>query len=166
MKIVKVMAIGIVLLLSGALQAQVSVSVNIGSPPLWGPAGYAEARYYYLPDVESYYDIHSTMFICYVGGTWVHRAHLPSIYRNYDLYNGYKVVMTDYYGNAPYMNFKEHKAKYAKGYHGPAQSSIGEKPGKGNSGAKMSNQGNKSDKGKGHGNGKKSGRGSGKSKKK
>ena len=145
------MVIGLVLLLSGVLQAQVSVSVNIGTPPLWGPVGYAEARYYYLPDVESYYDIHSSMFISYIGGTWVHRTRLPSMYRNYDLYGGYKVVMTDYYGNAPYMNFKEHKAKYAKGYHGPSQRSIGEKPGKGNSGAKMSKQGNHGSNGKPNG---------------
>lgn len=160
------MVLGIVVLLSGALHAQVSVNVNIGVPPPWGPVGYAEARYYYLPDVEAYYDIQASMFICYVGGTWVHRAHLPSVYRNYDLYDGYKVVMTDYQGSAPYHRFSEYKSKYAKGYRGPAQKTIGQKPGKGNSGAKISDQGNQGKRGNGFGQGKSGKQNGGKGKKK
>src|ERR1041385_1254220 len=131
MKTLKLIIIGVVLLLSGALNAQVSVNVNIGSPPPWGPEGYSEVRYYYLPDVEAYYDVQSSMFIYYGGGTWVHRAYLPTQYRSYDLYSGYKVVMTDYRGNAPYATFKEYKVKYAKGYHGAAQKTISVKPVKG-----------------------------------
>ncbi len=157
---------GLVLFLAVSMQAQVSVNVNIGSPPLWGPVGYTEVRYYYLPDVEAYYDIQSSMFICFVGGAWVHRDHLPSQYRSYDLYGGYKVVMTDYHGNAPYMNFKEHKNKYAKGYHGPEQKTYGEKPGKGKSDHSNSHQGNHNNKGDDHGNGKSDGHGGGKEKKK
>ncbi|MDP2114697.1 MAG: hypothetical protein Q8K69_11630, partial [Bacteroidota bacterium] len=95
-----------------------------------------DVQYYYLPDVEAYYDVPSSQFIYLNGGTWVHRTYLPSRYRNYDLYNGYKVVMTDYRGNAPYAHFKEHKVKYAKGYKGHAQKSIGQKPQKGSSGPK------------------------------
>jgi len=114
-------------------QAQISVNVNLGAPPQWGPAGYNDVQYYYLPDVEAYYDVPSSKFIYYSGGTWVRRASHPSRYRTYDLYNGYKVVITDYRGNSPYAHFKEHKVKYAKGYKGHAQKSIGDKPGKGNS---------------------------------
>ena len=153
------MIAGIALFLAGAGQAQVDVTVNIGTPPPWGPVGYAEVRYYYLPDVESYYDVHASMFICYVEDAWVHRTNLPSRYKNYDLYGGYKVVITDYHGNAPYMNFKEHKNKYAKGYRGPEQKTYGEKPEKGNSKDKNSNEGN-------HDNDKSNGHGSGKDKKK
>ena len=40
MKIIKLLTIGLVLLLSSVIKAQVSVNVNIGSPPLWGPVGY------------------------------------------------------------------------------------------------------------------------------
>ena len=113
-----------------ASQAQVLININTGKPPPWGPVGYSEARYYYLPDVESYYDIPATQFICFVKGKWVHRDRLPSRYRNYDLYDGYKVVITDYKGKAPYRHFDENKAEYAKGFRGPAQQTIGEKPGK------------------------------------
>jgi hypothetical protein len=136
MKEFKLIVVGIMLLFGSAMKAQVSVNVNIGTPPLWGPAGYTEVHYYYLPDVQAYYDIDASMFIILSDGVWVHRSHLPSQYRNYDLYGGYKVVITDYHGTAPYKNFDDDKAKYSKGYHGPQQKNIGEKPGKGNSGGK------------------------------
>lgn len=125
--------IGLLLFVSGAVSAQVSLSINAGSPPLWGPPGYGQVRYYYLPDVESYYDTQSSMFIYNNRGAWIQSAYLPRRYRNYDLYSGYKVVMTDYYGNSPYVNFKEYKVKYRKGYHDGQQKTIGDRPGKGNS---------------------------------
>lgn len=126
MKAVILVIIVTVMLLSSSMQAQ--VTITIGSPPLWGPVGYTEVHYYYLPDVEAYYDVQSSMFIYYNRGVWVHRAHLPYQYRNYDLYGGYKVVMSDYHGNSPYTHFKEHKVKYSKGYRGPSQKNIGERP--------------------------------------
>lgn len=132
MKTPKLLVIVMALFLAGTLQAQVAVNVNIGAPPMWGPAGYSGVQYYYLPDVESYYDVPSSMFIYQSGGVWIHRSYLPTRYRHYDLYNGYKVVMTGYHGNTPYVYYKEHKLKYAKGYRGPAQKNIGVKSGKGN----------------------------------
>ncbi|OFY96491.1 MAG: hypothetical protein A3K10_06480 [Bacteroidetes bacterium RIFCSPLOWO2_12_FULL_31_6] len=133
----KSILIAAICFLSSALNAQISVNVNIGSPPQWGPIGYSEARYYYLPDIEAYYDIQSSMFIYYGDGVWLHRAYLPVRYASYDLYYGYKVVITNYQGNAPYIHYKEHKGKYKKGYRGPSQKTIGQKPGKGNSNPKV-----------------------------
>ncbi len=168
MKQLKTIAIGVIILLSFATRAQVSVNVNIGTPPLWGPVGYAETRYYYLPDVEAYYDVQSSMFIYFGGGVWIRRAYLPDRYRNYDLYNGYKVVITDYRGNDPYIHFHNHKIKYKKGYRGGPQKTIGQRPGGGNSphqknsGGQPSkrkvqggnqHQGGGNNKGGGHGNG-------------
>jgi len=132
MKTVKGIIIGLVMLIAFTTKAQVSVNVSIGSPPLWGPVGYTEVQYYYLPDVEAYYDVQTAMFIYYGSGVWIRRAYLPSRYRHYDLYGGYKVVLTDYRGNEPYIHFKNHKVKYYKGYKGGNQKTIGEKPGKGN----------------------------------
>jgi len=143
MKSLKLLVLGLILFLAGSAQAQVSISVNLGSPPEWGPRGYTEVRYYYLPDVEAYYDVPSSMFIYYAEGKWVHRAHLPSRYRNYDLYGGYKVVMSDYHGDTPYTHFKEHKSKYRKGYHGEAQNTFGERPQRGNQKAQKSENHNK-----------------------
>jgi hypothetical protein len=128
MKSLRLIATGMILILASAGQAQFSMSINFGPPPPWGPVGYASVQYYYLPDVEAYYDVHTSMFIYFSGSAWVHRAYLPARYQNYDLYGGYKVVMPDYHGNAPYGHFKEHKMKYAKGYRGKPQRTIGERP--------------------------------------
>lgn len=133
MKTLKIIALGIVIFLSGPASAQVSVNVNVGGPPLWGPVGYNEIQYYYIPDVESYYDVPSGMFIYYEGGGWVRRSNLPKRYRGYDLYNGYKVVLVDYRGNSPYDNHNAYKNKYKKGYKGGMQKTNGPHPGKGNS---------------------------------
>ncbi|MFO7673353.1 MAG: hypothetical protein R6V74_06585 [Lutibacter sp.] len=152
MKAIKYILLGIGLIFANESQSQ--ITVNIGSPPQWGPSGFSNVRYYYLPDVNSYYDVQTSRFIYYSGNSWVHRKTLPTQYRNYDLYNGYKVVMTDYRGNAPYTFYKQHKIKYAKGYRGAPQKSIGNRPGNGdykskaNNGNHKSNNGNK--KGKKH----------------
>lgn len=91
--------------------AQLNVNVNIGSQPLWGPTGYDHVDYYYLPDIESYYYVPGRQFVYLNNGSWVFNVNLPSRYRNYDLYNGYKVVINS---PKPYLHFKDHKVKYAK----------------------------------------------------
>jgi hypothetical protein len=147
MKAFKLITLVTLLFLSVAAKAQLSVSVNIGSPPMWGPVGYTEVRYYYLPGIESYYDVQSSVFIYYSGGAWVRRASLPSRYRNYDLYNGYKVVMTDYHGESPYSHFRDHKRQYSKNYSSHNQKTIGDRPGdgqgKGNGGKSRGGHGHK-----------------------
>ena len=125
MRTLKLIAVGIILFASSSIHAQVSVSLNIGSPPSWGPVGYAEAEYYYLPDVEAYYDIRATQFIYFGGGRWIRSRHLPGQYRNYDLYGGYKVVLNDYHGSRPYRNFNNDRNRYHRGYQGREQRTIG-----------------------------------------
>ena len=162
MKTLKLIIAGIILFASAnTMQAQVSVNVNIGSPPAWGPAGYSAVDYYYLPDIQAYYDIRATQFIYFGGGKWIRSRNLPNQYRNYNLYNGYKVVLNDYHGSRPYSNFKTHKAKYYKGYKGKPQKSISSsrsnnnKVYKSNGNNGNGNNGNKGGKGNnGHGNGK------------
>jgi hypothetical protein len=142
MKTFKLFFLGMILIIANAVQGQVTVTARIGAPPLWGPAGYNAERYYYLPDVESYYDVHSSMFIYKNKGVWVHRAHLPSQYRNYDLYGGYKVVMKDYHGETPYTHFAEHQKQYGKGYRGEVQRTNGERFVRENPGVKQGGHNN------------------------
>ncbi|MEY3679050.1 MAG: hypothetical protein RI924_1191, partial [Bacteroidota bacterium] len=91
--------------------AQVQVQVNIGLQPLWGPVGYDRADYYYLPDVEAYYHVARGQFIYMNNGRWIFSSSLPKRYAGYNLYNGYKVVIN---GHTPYLQFKNHRSKYAK----------------------------------------------------
>lgn len=91
--------------------AQISVSLNIGSQPLWGPVGYDYVDNYYLPDVECYYNVPTRRFIYMDNNRWIHSASLPSRYRGYDLYSGYKVVVNS---RDPYRNFDRDRVTYAR----------------------------------------------------
>ena len=116
MKTLKLIAAGLILFASSAIHAQVSVSVNIGTAPAWAPVGYAQSDYYYLPDVEAYYDVRATQFVYYGAGRWIRSRYLPNQYRDYDLYRGHKVVLNGYHGSRPYSHFNSHKVKYYKEY--------------------------------------------------
>lgn len=96
--------------------AQVSVSVNIGVQPIWGPVGYDHVDYYYLPDVDAYYDVPAHMFVYLDGGVWVHRAALPPRYANFDLYHAYKAVVNV---RDPWLHHSVYHDKYwgFRGHH-------------------------------------------------
>lgn len=115
MKTIKLLVLGMILALGGTAQGQISVNLNIGTAPDWGPRGYDNARYYYLPDVDAYYDVNTAMFIYISGNSWIRRSYLPNRYRGYNLYRGRKVVMNNYHGNSPYYNHKVYRAKYGHG---------------------------------------------------
>lgn len=121
MKTIKLFIIGLLFITMSSTYAQVSVNINIGAPPVWGPVGYDKVEYYYLPDIQTYYDIRLSQYIYFGNGKWIRANNLPSRCRNYDLYNGYKVVLTDYHGHSPYQHYNTHKVKYYKGYKGKPQ---------------------------------------------
>lgn len=151
MKTLKLIALGVFLFVSSLTQAQVSVRVNIGTPPVWGPTGYSNVEFYYLPDIEAYYDIRASQFIYINNGKWFRSRNLPGRYRNYDLYNGYKVVLNDYHGTRPYTYFKNHKIKYYKGYKGSPQRTIEKKEDDRRNNDNRSNNDNRGRDDKGHG---------------
>jgi hypothetical protein len=74
-------------------QVHLSVGVNIGAQPDWGPVGYDHADYYYMPDIGVYYDVPAHQYVYLSNNVWVRRPYLPDTYRNYDIYHGYKVVV-------------------------------------------------------------------------
>jgi len=149
MKFLKLVVFGLVLFFGSATQAQVSVHLNIGTPPPWGPVGYSDVRYYYLPYVDAYYDVQTSMFIYFEGRSWVRRSYLPSRYKNYDLYDGYKVVMKDYHGNAPYYKHREYRTLYPKRFRGPSQRTIAERPRRGDENQRSYRQSNQANRGRG-----------------
>jgi hypothetical protein len=120
MKTIRTLLIAITVMVFGSTQAQVSVglSVNIGSPPAWAPPPpvHTEVRYYYLPEIETYYDVSTRHYIYMDNGRWARRAYLPVAYRGYDLYRGPKVIVNNYYGASPYTYYKPYKAKHYKPY--------------------------------------------------
>jgi hypothetical protein len=150
------------ILISNRSTAQVSVSINIGSQPSWGPAGYDYVDYYYMPDMDVYYSVPQRQFIYLEGNNWVFASRLPARYNGYNIYNAYKVVVNE---PRPYLRADVYRARYAKYKgHGPRQLVIRDSHdnryknnGRGNSGHQ--DNGNGKNKGKGNGKGKGHGKG-------
>lgn len=92
-------------------QVKLNVNVNLGSQPAWGPAGYDYVEYYYLPDIGAYYYVPTRQFIYLNNGNWVYVNSLPSRYRSYNLYSGYKVVINE---PKPYLQHSTYQVRYAK----------------------------------------------------
>jgi len=110
--------LGIAALSVTPAKAQVSVNVNIGSQPDWGPRGYNHVDYYYLPEVESYYYVPTRKFIYLSNGSWRHANRLPSRYRGYNLHNGRKVVINSH---RPYLKHNNYKKRYASHRYAPVR---------------------------------------------
>ncbi|QBZ98652.1 hypothetical protein [Flavobacterium sangjuense] len=150
MKATKLFMLATLLVVAFSTQAQVAVNVNIGTPPVWAPAAPVEVHYYYLPDIEVYYDVPARSYIYISNGRWIRSHSLPYRYRGYDLYHGRTVYLRDYRGNAPYRYYSAHKVKY------------GGKKWKGNGHDNGNHYGQAKGNGKGNGNGKGKGKGHGK----
>ncbi|MES2279375.1 MAG: hypothetical protein V4592_25310 [Bacteroidota bacterium] len=96
------------------------LNLNIGTQPEWGPTGYDHVDYYYMPDVDAYYDVPTHQYVYFENNVWVHRTYLPARYRGYDVYNGYKVVVNR---PNPWLRHTYYHNTYAK-YKGRGGQSI------------------------------------------
>jgi hypothetical protein len=98
-------------------QVRFNVNLNIGNQPEWGPAGYGYAEYYYLPDIDVYYNVPQRQFIYFSNGRWMFETSLPARYGSYNLFNSYKVVINE---PKPYLHHEVYRTKYSiyKGWYG------------------------------------------------
>ncbi len=101
-------------------EAQIHVNVNIGNQPVWGPVGYDYVDYYYLPDLDVYYNVPRQQFVYFDFGRWIFAASLPSRFGRYDLFNTYKVVINE---RNPWLRNTYYRNQY-RGYRGRQQSII------------------------------------------
>ncbi|MFD1770039.1 hypothetical protein [Sphingobacterium suaedae] len=102
-------------------EAQVSVSINIGAQPLWGPVGYDYVRYYYMPEIDVYYDVSHRRYTYYHGNRWITRSSLPNRYRHVDMYRTYKVVLNH---DHPWRNHRHVRRQYSRYAHNHSQRII------------------------------------------
>ena len=91
--------------------AQVSLTINTGSQPAWGPVGYDHVEYYYLPDADAYYYVPQQQYIYQESNQWVFARSLPPRLQWYNPYRGYKVVLNE---PRPYLRHDVYKIKYKK----------------------------------------------------
>lgn len=126
MKNLKALLSAMILFFVSNSQAQVetvkTTTTTTKTLPDWGVSGHNDARYYYIPDIETYYDIQNKNFVRMDNGKWVKSTELPATYKDYDLYSGYKVVLTD--DKEPYADYDKMKVKYKKGYKGDPQKTV------------------------------------------
>ena len=136
-------------------KAQININVNIGRQPDWGPVGYDYVNYYYLPDLDVYYNVPRHQFVYPEGNRWVYANNLPSRYGNYDLYGGYKVVIND---NNPFTHADDYRARYGRyrNWNGQRQVLLRDKHDE-----RFKNNGPGRGEHEDHGNGKNHGRGKG-----
>jgi hypothetical protein len=90
----------------------VNININIGHQPAWGPVGYDYVDYYYMPDINCYFDVNLGLFYYYDRGRWIAARYLPYGYRNYDLYGMYKVVLVNIHD--PWLYNQVHYRDYAR----------------------------------------------------
>ncbi|MBF9141520.1 hypothetical protein [Hymenobacter properus] len=107
------------LLATPAAQAQVGVNINIGVPA-WGPQVPYGTQYYYIPEIDGYYDLYNQQYIVFQDGYWVPQ---PELY-GYDPYLFHPVIV-DYRGTQPWTRLDYYHQRYAYQpyrYYGPARS--------------------------------------------
>ena len=80
---------------------------RIISPPYWAPSyeNTELVHYYYLPDLEIYYDVWGSEFVYLDAGHWIFSPFLPPMYASYDLRSA-PVVVLDHRVHEPW-NFHE-----------------------------------------------------------
>jgi len=139
-------------------QVKLNVNLNVGNQPAWGPVGYDHVDYYYLPDIDAYYNVPQRQFIYLDGRDWAFSNSLPPRYSGYNLYNGYKVVVNE---PRPYLRGDVYRGKYGKykGNNGPRQVIIRDSHDE-----RYKNNGRNDNEHEDNGNGKNKGRGNGKDK--
>ncbi|RZL12625.1 MAG: hypothetical protein EOO62_10525, partial [Hymenobacter sp.] len=89
-----------------AAQAQVSVGVNIGLPP-WGPSVPQGTQYYYIPEIDGYYDIYNGTYIVFDGGQWISVPYLDG----YDPYY-FHPQPVNYVGAQPWLYIGTYRQRY------------------------------------------------------
>ncbi len=118
MRTLKLIATGIILFAaSTTTQAQVSVNVNIGGPavvvrPAWVSQNNVDVDFYYIPEIESYYDVNASLYVYLNNGNWVRTRYVPTRYRNCDLNHANRIALSGYHGSRPYAYYTNHRVNY------------------------------------------------------
>lgn len=84
--------------------------------PVWAPDYYWGTRYYYFPDIETYYDLATRNFVYLYNGQWIFVQTLPSIYSAFNLRNAFIVIVNRSVYN-PWMHHHFYNSHYPRYYY-------------------------------------------------
>ena len=113
------LAAAIALVLSGLSACNVPYSITSGltyNNPGWAPSYYDGARYYYFPDIETYYDLSDQEFVYLDNGQWLFSPSLPGAYAGFDLYTGF-IITLNIHVYQPWMHHHYYVAHYPRYYY-------------------------------------------------
>ncbi len=84
--------------------------------PQWAPPYSAGVRYYYIPDIEAYYDLSTREFVYLSNGQWYYSASCPSNYTGFDLNDCFTVAL-DVNIYQPWMHHQYYVSHYPRYYY-------------------------------------------------
>lgn len=93
----------------------VSAGVEYTNPG-WAPPYYSGVRYYYIPDIEAYYDLSAQEFVYMDNGQWLFSYSLPPMYSGFDLYHCF-VVSLNRSVYQPWMHNQYYVSHYPRYYY-------------------------------------------------
>lgn len=84
--------------------------------PVWAPDYYMGTRYYYFPDIETYYDLYTQSFVYLQNGRWLFVQTLPAIYSRFNLRDAF-IVIVDRNVYDPWMHHQFYNSHYPRYYY-------------------------------------------------
>ena len=107
-----------VTMLSGCAVYTESVPTTVVTyeSPSWAPPTVRGVRYYYLPDIECYYDLSGGGFVFLNNGQWRFSRNISYIYPDFDLNRCYSIVL-DINVYRPWMHHQHYVSHYPRYYY-------------------------------------------------
>jgi len=84
--------------------------------PDWAPTYYEGVRYYYLPDIEAYYDLSAREFVYLSNGQWYYSPNYPTSYVDFDLNTSFTIAL-DVNIYKPWMHHQYYVSHYPRYYY-------------------------------------------------
>ena len=88
------------------------------APPQWAPVydNVQDVHYYYLPDIEVYYDVWRNEYVYMNQGTWIYSSYMPSYYSSYNINDAFVVVL-DRGAYEPWRRHQNYVTQYPRNYY-------------------------------------------------
>lgn len=81
-------------------------------------------RYYYYPNLKTYYDVFDDVYIYKEKDQWVKRKQMQANSRGYSMSNNVYVPLKDYLGEDPYQFIEQHQKDFPANYKSRKQTKV------------------------------------------
>lgn len=116
MKTITFLTMGMLIFSSQYTVAQIKLDASNDQLQAVAVNSLVEMRYYYYPNLETYFDTQKGLYLSCEKGKWVSSEFLNLNNRGYSLKNGNFKMLQGYAGDEPYTLIKEHKLQFPPDY--------------------------------------------------